>query len=1257
MSIFQGPSEHPAETLLDVFLRTVSQYPNSIAIETASRKVTYSSMLRYAQKLARRLNKNGVGRGDRVSVRLETGSFELYANILGILFSGAAYVPVDVEDSDERLAQVNQLAGTSAYISTEELAFINKGLKRSGLPEPSDDAWVIFTSGSSGKPKAVAVTHLSAANLVNAEKRLFCQRAPLAPGDRVAATLSPAFDASIEEMWLAWSNGATLVPLSRTELMSGPDLASVLKASRIDALSTVPSIARFLANKDLGELRLLILGGEALSRELASSLVNPKREVWNTYGPTEATIITTAVQVRADEAITLGIPIAGASTAVVTESGKPVSVGEVGELVIAGSGVARYLDETLDRARFRPLPALGWPRAYFTGDYVRATLQGLEFIGRIDEQVKVAGKRIDLYEVENAALSIKGVTASAAIAEKQESGDILIVCYVSLNSDMSIKELQDRLRNKLTAGISPRVAIVDSFPLKTSGKVDKLKLPRIESIAQVAPELSFVAQKFCLALGLSKIDESANFFALGGTSIQVAQLVVSLRERHESVTVSDVYKHQTAAKLESELSSRTSGISQSAFTDHKRRGGAWVRGISAVALQVLYGAALGVIPLWYITTSSVTAGIESSFLLLAFFLLLGPGLLRTIFAAVLIRLVTRGIQPGRYSRNGFVHFRIWLAERVTDMFSIIELAGTPWMVLFARITGSKIGAGSTLDSLPPVLGNLVLGKTSAIGRDVHFSGWTIEGSTLVVDGFEVGDNVRIGNRSFICEGVLIGAGVEIEAGTLVDRDVQPNVTVHGSPMEQARGVPWPEPPTEQPRRWFAAYALAPSLLGLSYMFQLIPFFIFQGLSHWRGDLMSFAVFSILWAPVFGPLASLLTAAFTAVTVRLANKNIKPGFHLTNSRTGFSSWLVERSLQRSRRNSFWLYASTITPLWARLLGARVGKNCEISTFNGQIGLAEIGDECFIADDVSLGAREVKNGWVRLDGISLASRCFIGNSAEVRAGVSVGSHVLVGVASSAPASNSAGESFFGLPPIEFPRVLNQSDEGLTYQPRKALRLKRFGVEIFRLATSVFGLGISGLTLIALAMIPLGAESLGLWFLVAGCSYVLAGCLAATITSLVKWLVVGRVRVSTHDLWTNFVWRNELVWNFVESLTIPWVAATTIDTPIHNTFLRLLGARIGKDVSISTWFLDDPDLIKIGDHVTLMKSSDLQTHLFHDRVMQLDDVSIGTGVTIGAGSFLLPGSAIGDQSTVLSGSLVPRNEKVGQQSTWLGNPIEHA
>ena len=472
-------------TLLDILEATAAEFPAAPAVDDGRDVLTYAALLGELHELCRRIGAHGVGHGDRIGIRVESGTSELYVSILAVLAVGAAYVPLDADDPDERAETVWAEAGVCAVIrsglrmSLRPVAPSGVGPRR---PRPSDDAWIIFTSGSTGKPKGVAVTHRSAAAWVDAEARLFLRHAPLQPGDRVLAGLSVAFDASCEEMWLAWRHGGCLVPAPRSLVKAGADLGAWLMHRRISVVSTVPTLAALWPPEELRGIRLLILGGEACPAELAARLASIGSEVWNTYGPTETTVVASAARLTGAGPVRIGLPLDGWQLAVIDpESGQPVGWGGTGELVIGGVGTARYLDRAKDAAMFRPLQVLGWERVYRSGDLVRADVEGLIYMERADTQVKIRGYRIELTEIESALLRLPGVAQAVVTTYQPQPGLIELVAYVSPSPGVDTldqRQIQARLRSRLPAHMVPAyIEELTVIPTTTSGKTDRKNLP------------------------------------------------------------------------------------------------------------------------------------------------------------------------------------------------------------------------------------------------------------------------------------------------------------------------------------------------------------------------------------------------------------------------------------------------------------------------------------------------------------------------------------------------------------------------------------------------------------------------------------------------------------------------------------------------------------------------------------------------------------------------------------------------------------
>ncbi|MFF4582093.1 Pls/PosA family non-ribosomal peptide synthetase [Streptomyces sp. NPDC001373] len=1271
---FSAGPPAPPRTLVDVLAATVRAHPDEPALDDGTARLTYRALAAEVERRRRVLAACGIGPGDRVGVRVPSGTNDLYLSVLAVLAAGAAYVPVDAEDPDERAELVFSEAGVRAVLGAgpgiEVTGPRTPGRVRSAPPAPEHDAWIIFTSGSTGRPKGVAVTHRSAAAFVDAEAALFLTDDPIGPGDRVMAGLSVAFDASCEEMWLAWRHGACLVPVPRSQVRAGADLGPWLVDQEITVVSTVPTLAALWEPESLDEIRLLVFGGEACPPELGRRLATEGREVWNTYGPTEATVVACAALLNGAEPVRIGLPLAGWELAVVDGAGEPVPMGGSGELVIGGVGLARYLDPDKDAEKYAPLPSLGWPRAYRSGDLVRAEPEGLVFLGRGDEQVKLGGRRIELGEVDAALQALPGVAGAAAAVRTARGGNQLLVGYLVTQDGWDHAAALARLRAELPAALVPLLAPVDALPTRTSGKVDREALPWPLPGAGTTPpagELhgteAWLAEQWSEALGVPVTGADDDFFAIGGGSLAAARLVTLLRTRYPGAAVLDVYQQpvlrKLARRLEKSVREDEAPRTVTPVTLRSRvlqtllllplftvAGLRWAVVLFALG-NVLHR--LGPYP-WAPTASwwLVAAG--------AVLLLSPPG--RLAIAAGGARLLLRGVTPGRHPRGGGVHLRLWTAERLAECAGATSLTGA-WLERYARALGARVGPDVDLHSLPPVTGMLRLGRGCAVEAEVDLCGHWLDGDRLVIGPVRVGAGAVVGTRSLLFPGARVGKRAEVAPGSAVVGHVPTGQRWAGAPAVRLGRAKHDWPPQRPPRPllWRAMYGatgvgltalpLVAALPALCVAARFVPADAGAGRAL-RGALL---------AVVPGALAYGLTyALLVLVCVRALSLGLRPGSHPTHSRTGWQAWAVTQLMDLARDTLFPLYAALATPVWLRLLGMRVGRRAEVSTVLGLPSLTTVGDGAFLADDTLTAPCELGGGWVRIGQSQIGRRAFLGNSGMTAPGRTVPDDGLVGVLSATPKKAKKGGSYLGLPPVRLPRSAAAADHSRTYDPPARLLWARGLVELCRLLPVFCSAALTVLTAAALCALagpggpgPAGAAALS------GAVLLAAGAAACAVGVAAKWLLVGRHRVGEHPLWSAYVWRGELADTFTEVLAVPWLAGSVPGTPLLTLWLRGLGARIGRGAWCESHWLPEPDLVVLGDGVSVNRGCVLQTHLFHDRILRTDTVVLREGATLGPGGIVLPGSTVGARGTVGPASLVMAGESVPDDTRWLGNPIE--
>ncbi len=648
------------------------------------------------------------------------------------------------------------------------------------------------------------------------------------------AGLSVAFDASCEEMWLAWRYGACLVPAPRSLVRSGMDLGPWLVANDITVVSTVPTLVALWPADALAEVRLLILGGEACPPELAARLATPGREVWNTYGPTEATVVACAARLTGEPPVRIGLPLDGWDLAVVDTDGLPVAAGEVGELVIGGVGLARYLDPAKDAEKYAPLPTLGWDRAYRSGDLVRYEGAGLLFMGRADDQVKVGGRRIELGEIDSALLALPGVGGAAAAVRRTGSGNAILIGYIAPDprSDTPFDTAASLaiLRRDLPAALVPRLAVVDDLPTRTSGKIDRDALPwPLAGADDAGPELDLpgtearVRDLWAEVLGARVSSAKDDFFDLGGGSLTAAQMVSRLRTTHPEITVADIYDHPTLSALARHLDDMTAPTSRlnkdvapvplktqvgQVLATWPLRTLSGLRWLTWVAAGANLAAALPIGPPWVPTVSWWWVALGWAVLILP------PG--RMVAGALGARLILAGVGPGTYPRGGRVHLRMWLAERLLDELGTANLSGAVLMRWYARLLGATIEKDVDLHTIPPVTGLLHLGAGCAIEPEVDLTGYWVDGGRLQIGAVHVGPRARVGARSTLAPGAHVGAAAEIAPGSAVFGIVPDGEYWSGAPAQRigpARGPFHDTRPDNRPR-WLVAYAASSVVVAL-----------------------------------------------------------------------------------------------------------------------------------------------------------------------------------------------------------------------------------------------------------------------------------------------------------------------------------------------------------------------------------------------------------------------------------------------------------
>ncbi len=543
-----------------------SERPDAVALEDGSKRLTYAELVAAAEAIAARLVAAGVGPEDVVAVEL-CRSWRTVCAYLGTVRAGAGYMPLNPAHPRRRRRKLVELAGAGLVIGDGDdgSVAIDELLAAPAPPAPPEPegtdrlACILFTSGSTGTPKAVEILHAGLVNLLRGPSDLLP-----GPDDAVLHKALLDFDGSVLEIWSALLNGARLVvspPGDPHPVTIGRVVADHRVTMAIFPPGLLAEMAR-VALPQLTGLRVLASGGDvlppALARELRAAL--PETRLVNIYGPTETTIFACAHEVDGEigETIPIGRPSPGYELHVLDEQGEPVADGTPGELWIGGAGVARGYRNDPERTaeRFLPDPFRGG-RMYRSGDRVRRREDGeLLFLGRVDDQVKLAGHRVEPGEIERALAAQPGVREAAVAVREDVPGHKRVVGYAVARNGAALDpaELRGRLEAELPKFMVPAAVVpIEALPLTERGKVDRTALPAPPREAEretLDPRLEPIATAMAEVLRLESVGPEEDFFALGGTSLLALRLTGLLRDRlGTDLGIGDVFEARTAAAL------------------------------------------------------------------------------------------------------------------------------------------------------------------------------------------------------------------------------------------------------------------------------------------------------------------------------------------------------------------------------------------------------------------------------------------------------------------------------------------------------------------------------------------------------------------------------------------------------------------------------------------------------------------------------------------------------------------------------------
>jgi non-ribosomal peptide synthetase-like protein len=1288
----------PSDTgfLHALFERQVDRQAEAIALACGPVSFTYGELEAGANRLANRLARLRIGPGSLVGIAMERSELPMLA-ILGCLKAGAAYVPIDPTHPDERIRYIVEEAEIALLMSQRSLlprlakVYDGRTMALDAEPAiaeepatrispaatglmPDDLCYVIYTSGTTGRPKGVMTEHRNAYHFVNA----FNEVCTTTPQDRVYQGFALGFDGSVEEMWMAFSNGAALVVGTAETPKFGNELARHLAREGITYFSTVPTMLSTMT-ETVPSLRQLVVSGEVCPPELVARWARPGRTMLNVYGPTEATVNTTAALCLAGRPITIGRPLPGYEVLILDDEQRTVPDGVKGELYVGGPGLARGY---LKRPDLTERSFISWPRdgrrLYRTGDQARVNAGGeIEYFGRMDSQVKIRGYRVELAEIE-AVLYEQPHVATAVVHLHAGAGAQRLAAYLRLEPKGAVLDraaVLAALRSRLPAYMVPAfLDVVDALPTLASGKVDRscLPPPRQALIDDAdagpppgTPLETAIAEVWARAFQAPQIGVEQDFFLdLGGHSLIAAQVTAELRSRaNVGLAVRDIYAFPTVRKLARHLAQARASAPTAQAEAVRRK-----PHVGTVALQ-----ALVILAAFALLTSPVIAALPITNAVLAGELSIVAGaallplLLLGLWAAMLlISVIAKWLIIGRYRSGahplwGSYYIRWWIVARLQAISGADGLAGTPLMSVYYRLMGARVGRNCALDTAHCSSFDLVsIGDDTSIGADTQLLGCRIENGHLMIGHIEIGSRCFVGTHSALGLDVRMGDDARLDDQSLLPdgATLAAGEEARGAPAQTAL-VPVPMGRSRRPgRATQTLFVVAALLVGFALtLISTIPgvgALVLCLLVLRDGEL----AFMIAFAAVAGPLFVLVTALWIAFLKALLMRRAKPGIYPLYSAYYLRHWLAHGLMRLTRLVLLPLFTTLYLPPFMRLLGARVGAHAEMSTvFSFTPDLLTAGDGSFFADGCYLGGRRVHRGYFELAPNRVGERSFVGNGAILPPGTGLGDDCLLGVLSLPPVQRGmtpSGTDWLGSPAFQLPNRQRVAgfDERTTFRPTRKLYLQRALIDAARIlipSGTIFGLASSTTTVLFHGFNAYGAAAA---FALAPFLGLAASAVAVAIVVALKWSVMGTFRPVIVPLWCPYVWLNEMINGAYESIMAP-VVAICFGTPFAAPLLRLLGCRIGRHCYIATNLFSEFDLVEIGDHVALNGGAIIQNHLFEDRIMKSSRLRIDDGCSVGNMAAVLYDAHMEHDAVLGPLSLLMKGEVLPAGTRWQGIP----
>ena len=1319
-------------------LRALGQ-GDRLAIDSEDAVLTYDGLEARANQVARYLARNGVRSGDRVALLCDR-AIHAYVGMLAILKLNAAYVPLDPGFPADRIAYICADAGvravltsvrlrdslaladvpvlgvddTSAEVQGESTARLAPEEKEAPL---SELAYVIYTSGSTGRPKGVAIDHAGICNFVRVAAEVY----GVSGRDRVYQGMTVAFDFSVEEIWVPWMVGATLVPKPAGGPLVGQELWDFLASRRITALCCVPTLLATLED-DLPDLRFLLVSGEPCPQDLIARWYRPQRRFLNVYGPTEASVTATWTQLAPDRRVTIGVPLPTYSVVLLDpDSDRVVPRGEVGEICIAGICLANgYLNrpDLTERAFIAdPLQLPNNPsgRLYRTGDLGRIDEDGeLEYHGRIDLQVKIRGYRIELTEIESVLLQVPGIATAVVEPYRPEPGVVELVAYYSRRTDAPMihpSELKEALRDRLPGYMVPAYfEELVTFPMMPSNKVDRKRLPppdlsrRVSDAADhTAPEgpvEQVLAEMLGGVLHLDQVSVTAHFFDdLGANSLLMARFCARVRECPGLVApvMKDVYLHPTIRTLAAALQPVASVAEADAGSDPGRAASRVVvfdeprLPRPGTAMYVACGIAqlLAFAGYCYLAASVTALGwgwlADATTPLDQFLAAMGFSL--AMFGFLLIfPIVAKWVLVGRWTPReirvwGLGYLRFWVARMLLQLNPVRFFAGTPLLPAYLRLLGARIGPRVSIhtSSIPACPDLLTIGADSVITKDVSFSCYRAEAGVIRTGPVTLGQRVFVGEHSVLDIDTSMGDDSQLGHASTLNRGqaVPAGERWHGTPGEPTDVHYARVPPMPVGRFRPMVYGLSKLLvpvLVVSPVSLLVFVWVLGQFPQFAGAMLGEPQFDwahpdtiavmagISFTLYFGSLLVTLVVSWTIP--RLFYRGLRPGRTYPLYGLAYFCLRAIRRMTNGRLIPLFGDSNYITGYLSRL-GYRLKPLVQTGTNFGMVVghdvpyLVTIGSGTMVSDGLSLVNAEYSSSSFRVRPATVGKQVFMGNGLVYPPDAKVGDNCLIGTKTLIPLTGEVRHDvgLLGSPAFEIPRAVARDRAFDDYQ--SVTRQARALRGKFRYNT---------VTILIYLLVHWLFMGLTTVLFVAGLdlmplygTWVLAAVyFVLPLVGAAFFILIERVVLGFKPMQPLYcsVYHPDF-WRHERfwKLSSDKARALFVGTPFAGWIWRAEGAKVGRRLFDDGSGIIEKSLTTVGDDVTLNAGSTVQGHSLEEGAFKSGRIVLDDGCTVGVIGFVHYGTVVGAGAVIEADAFLMKGEQVPPGQRWLGNPAHPA